>query len=287
VEWHRRRSALANPLSAELARDAHRAAAGLVSALQRNAARQAGRVRLFELGNVFQAADSTTATRERGGAQAPIETQRVAAAICGDARHEQWGEPARKADFHDLRATSTAWPPLQGGTLAYRPSIAACGHPGRSADVLRDGERIGWIGQLHPRLQRALGLDHEVLAFEVDLAPLSARALPRAGEISRFPSVRRDLAFVVADTVPWAAVADTVRAGGGPVAAGHGGVRSLRRAGGGKRVKKPGYGLDFAGRLTHPDRPRCGRCHRRGDRRGRTRSWRPYTRLMEKGTAWH
>ncbi|HZF97052.1 MAG TPA: phenylalanine--tRNA ligase subunit beta, partial [Pseudoxanthomonas sp.] len=207
--------ALANPLSAELAVMRTALLPGLVSALQRNVARQAGRVRLFELGNVFQAGDSTTATREPGGALASIETQRVAAAICGDARHEQWGEPARKADFHDLKGDLDSLAAAAGATLIYRPSIAAYGHPGRSADVLRDGKRIGWIGQLHPRLQRVLDLDHEVLAFEVDLAPLSARALPRAGEASRFPSVRRDLAFVVANTVPWAAIADTVRAAAG------------------------------------------------------------------------
>lgn len=201
---------LANPLSAELGVMRTRLLPGLVSALQRNVARQAGRVRLFELGNVFAAS-------VEGSDAAPIETQRIAGAIHGDAGPEQWGEKARKADFHDLKGDLDSLAAASGAVLEYRPSQAAFGHPGRSADVFREGHRIGWIGQLHPRLQRALDLDGEVIGFELDMAPLTQRALPKAAELSRFPSVRRDLAFVVADEVPWQAISDTVRASVGPL----------------------------------------------------------------------
>jgi phenylalanyl-tRNA synthetase beta chain len=201
---------LANPLSAELGVMRTRLLPGLVSALQRNVARQAGRVRLFELGNVFAASPESSDA-------APIETQRVAGAIHGDAGPEQWGEKARKADFHDLKGDLESLAAASGAVLEYRPSQAPFGHPGRSADVFRDGHRIGWIGQLHPRLQRALDLDGEVIGFELDMAPLTLRALPRAAELSRFPSVRRDLAFVVADEVPWQAISDSVRASVGPL----------------------------------------------------------------------
>ncbi|CAN4278440.1 phenylalanine--tRNA ligase subunit beta [Pseudoxanthomonas sp. LjRoot125] len=198
---------LANPLSAELAVMRTALLPGVVAALQRNAARQAGRVRLFEIGNVFEAV---------AGA-APRETTRLAAAVIGDAVGEQWGVPTCKVDFHDLKGDLESVAALSGATLEFRPSRASHGHPGRSADIYRDGEKIGWIGQLHPRLQRALDLDADVFAFEVDLAPLSARALSRAGELSRYPSVRRDLAFVVADDVPWTAIAATVRTASGPL----------------------------------------------------------------------
>ncbi len=198
---------LANPLSAELGVMRTRLLPGLVAALQRNVARQAGRVRLFELGNVFQG----------NAGSAPTETQRIAAAIQGSAASEQWGQQTRKADFHDLKGDLDSLAAASGAALEYRPSSEAFGHPGRSADVFRDGQRIGWIGQIHPRLQRALDLEGEVFGFELDLAPLTARALPRATELSRYPSVRRDLAFVVADEVPWSAVAATVKAVTGPL----------------------------------------------------------------------
>lgn len=208
---------LANPLSAELGVMRTRLLPGLVSAVQRNVARQAGRVRLFELGNVFESRESGIGHRESEGSTAPVETLRIAAAIHGDAGPEQWGEKARKADFHDLKGDLDSLATASGAVLEYRPSQAPFGHPGRSADVFRDGHCIGWIGQLHPRLQRALDLDGEVIGFELDLAPLTLRALPKAAELSRFPSVRRDLAFVVADQVPWQAISDTVRASVGPL----------------------------------------------------------------------
>ncbi|MXV07297.1 MULTISPECIES: phenylalanine--tRNA ligase subunit beta [unclassified Xanthomonas] len=210
-QWglHDGRVALANPLSAELAVMRPSLLPGLVAALGRNVARQAGRVRLFELGKVFAAAS------EAG--TAPTETQRVAAAVCGDADALQWGLPARKVDFHDLKGDLDALAAASGARLDYRASTHPFAHPTRSADVYRDETRIGWIGQLHPRLLQAMQIDVDVLAFELDLAPLAARALPRAAELSRFPSVRRDLAFVVPDAVSWAALARSVRAAVGPL----------------------------------------------------------------------
>jgi phenylalanyl-tRNA synthetase beta chain len=208
---------LANALSAELGVMRTRLLPGLVSALQRNVARQAGRARLFELGNVFESREPGTGNRESDSGQAPLETLRIAAAVCGDARAEQWGEPARKVDFHDLKGDLDSLAAVSGATLDYRPSQSAFGHPGRSADIHRDGHRIGWIGQLHPRLQRALDLDVEVFGFELDLHALSARALSKAAELSRFPSVRRDLAFVVSENVAWAAISASVRTAIGPL----------------------------------------------------------------------
>lgn len=200
--------ALANPLSAELGVMRTALLPGLVQALARNRARQQARVRLFELGKTFHA-------EAAGGA--PRETACLAAVVCGDARAEQWGAPARALDFHDLKGDLESVAALCGAVLDYRPEAPAHAHPGRSAGVYRDGERIGWIGQLHPRLAQALGLEAEVYAFELELAPLLARPLPRARALSRFPSVRRDLAVVVADTVPWAAVRATVEAAAGPL----------------------------------------------------------------------
>ena len=172
---------LANPLSAELAVMRPRLLPGLVAALARNVARQAGRVRLFELGRVFAAPDE--AQRAPGGPMpAPLETRRVAAVACGPATTEQWGVPSRKVDFHDLKGDLESLAAAAGATLVFRPSAEPFGHPGRSTEVYRTdleaGEvHLGWIGQLHPRLARALDLDVEVVAFELDLEALEHRAL--------------------------------------------------------------------------------------------------------------
>lgn len=197
---------LANPLSAELSTMRTMLLPGLAAALGRNAARQQSRVRLFEIGKIFAA---------RSG-EAPLETRRLAAVVCGDAQAEQWGVPARPVDFHDIKGDLDSLADAAGAALEYRPSQAAWGHPGRSADIYRDDERIGWIGRLHPRLQKVLDLDTEVVAFEVDLTALQRRPVARSAALSRFPSVRRDLAFVVPESVSWAALAGTVKRAAGP-----------------------------------------------------------------------
>ncbi len=204
---------LANPLSAELGVMRTQLLPGLVAAAARNLARQQSRVRLFELGKVFAQAEG----------EAPVETPRIAAVIQGSARAEQWGVAPRPADFHDLRGDLDSLAACTGARLEYRPSNAPHGHPGRSAEVVRiDGEapvRLGWIGELHPRLLRALDIEGTVLAFELDLEPLRQREVPRARALSRYPSVRRDLAFVAPEGVPWSALETSIRQAAGPLLA--------------------------------------------------------------------
>ena len=172
-------------------------------------------MRLFELGKVFSAS---------ADGEAPLETPRIAAVTHGSAQAEQWGAAVRAVDFHDLKGDLDALAACTGARLEYRPSDAPHGHPGRSAEVVRvDGDaprRLGWIGELHPRLLRALDLEGTVLAFELDLEPLRVRSLPRAAVLSRFPSVRRDLAFVAPEGVPWSMLEATIRQAAGPLLAG-------------------------------------------------------------------
>ncbi len=93
----------------------------------------------------------------------------------------------------------------------FRQLDAAHLHPGRSAEILLDGRPAGKIGGLHPRLLKALDLDCDVYVFELDLAILSAGQVPRARALSRFPSLRRDIAVVLPIEVSYAAVEACVR----------------------------------------------------------------------------
>jgi phenylalanyl-tRNA synthetase beta chain len=215
---------LANPLSADLAVMRPALLPGLVAALARNLARQQPRVRLFELGRVFRATDGAPihADRERahqdGPTAAPLETRRLAAVAFGPARAEQWGAPRRGVDFFDLKGDLESLLALTGAAdgFTFEPATDVPWlHPGRAARVMRDagGQRtwVGCIGHLHPQLTAALDLAGEVVAFELILDPVAARAVPRAAPQSRFPSLRRDLSVVVAEDVPWAALEASLR----------------------------------------------------------------------------
>ena len=198
--------ALANPLSAELAVMRTSLAPGLASALARNSARQQSRVRLFEIGNVFHATND-----------APLHTKRIAAIACGTAADEQWGDAdgKRGVDVFDLKGNLDALAALSATALDYRPARLPWTHPGRCAEVFRSDVKLGWIAELHPALCNALDLPARTCAFEVDLVPLAQREVPKSRTLSRFPSVRRDLALVVPRTIEWESLARSVRSAAG------------------------------------------------------------------------
>jgi phenylalanyl-tRNA synthetase beta chain len=198
--------AIANPLTSELGVMRTSLLPGLVEALRHNLARQQDRIRLFELGRVFHIDDGN----------APRETRRIAAVATGRADAERWSTKSAEVDFYDMKAEVEALFALAGITAEYRTTGDALGHPGRSAEVWNDGRKLGWVGHLHPRLAKALDLDREVVGFELDLDAATSRAIPRAGELSRFPSVRRDIALVVPEATPWAALEASLKSALGP-----------------------------------------------------------------------
>jgi phenylalanyl-tRNA synthetase beta chain len=194
---------LANPLSAELGVMRTSLLPGLVSALIANRRRQQERVRLFEIGNVFAA-----------GKDAPIETARIAGVAVGTAFAEQWGEkPRSPLDFFDLKGDVESMLALTRSAHEFRwePGGPEWLHPGQSATVFRGERRVGSAGALHPDLVRTLDIGADVFAFELDLDPVSGRPLPSAVPVSRFPSLRRDISFEVAEDVPYARIEALIR----------------------------------------------------------------------------
>jgi phenylalanyl-tRNA synthetase beta chain len=187
---------LANPISADMAVMRASLWPGLLATLRHNLARQQTRVRVFESGLSFRRVDGEL-----------VQRPKLAAAVTGNSRDEQWGLPTRKVDFFDLKGDLEALLSLvdpQGG-FAFEAAEHPVLHPGQSARVLRDGVAIGWIGMLHPAQQKALDLPASYL-FEIDLAGLAEGRLPAFQAISKYPAIRRDLALVVGRDVPAAAV---------------------------------------------------------------------------------
>ncbi|MBS0571293.1 MAG: phenylalanine--tRNA ligase subunit beta [Proteobacteria bacterium] len=193
--------ALANPLSADLAVMRTSLLPGLVEALKYNRNRQQQRVRLFEMGLVFQVDGELR------------QTPRLAAVACGRALPEGWATDKRDIDFFDLKADLESLNALAGGAreFAFVPATEPWLHPGRSARLMIDGTPSGVVGALHPRLAKALDVDGDVHVFEAQLNPLAAGIVPRARPISAFPMLRRDIAVVVPDAVSYAAIESCVK----------------------------------------------------------------------------
>jgi phenylalanyl-tRNA synthetase beta chain len=200
---------LANPLSADLAVMRPSLLPGLVEAARHNRNRQITRVRLFEIGRSFHAPT-------QDGAE-PREVLRLAAVVQGGAVAEQWGDKRRGLDFYDVKGDLESLAALAGASLEFRPARLPWLHPGRSAEVLREGQPIGVVGSLDPRLAAALDVDPETFVYEIELDALARRALAVAQPLSRFPSVRRDIAVEVAADVPWKRLESSLRAALGPI----------------------------------------------------------------------
>jgi phenylalanyl-tRNA synthetase beta chain len=197
---------LANPIAADQSVMRVSLWPGLLRNALENQRRQQDRVRVFELGSVFLG--------ERGTVREP---RQVAGLALGRRLPEQWGAPADPADFFDLKADVEAVLALSGDPAAFGFEAATlpCLHPGRSARVLRDGTPIGWIGELHPELVRALDCGSAPLLFELDLAQATLRGLPKVAAPSRFPQVRRDLAVTVPAGLPLSRIKDRVSVAAG------------------------------------------------------------------------
>ena len=196
---------LANPISADMSHMRTSIWAGLLQVARHNINRQQHRVRLFETGLVF--------TEEDGIQQVP----HIGGLIYGDVASESWHGKGRPADFFDLKGDVesllklSANPEIFGFQAAEHPAL----HPGQSAEILRDGKVVGYLGALHPVIQKALDIPASVYLFDIELAAVSERTVPAFKELSRFPEVRRDLAVIIEEKIPAEAILKVVRAESG------------------------------------------------------------------------
>jgi phenylalanyl-tRNA synthetase beta chain len=170
---------------------------GLIGNLRHNLNRKSPRVRLFEVGRVFHRDPAARAGEL--SVTGIIQPLRFAGLAWGPVHDEQWGERARPVDFFDVKADLQA---IAGHDLSFEAGAHPALHPGQSALIRdRSGAQVGWLGSLHPRLLPELELSSAPIVFELDLAPMLAVSLPAYRELSRFPVVVRDLAFVVSQSV--------------------------------------------------------------------------------------
>jgi phenylalanyl-tRNA synthetase beta chain len=193
--------ALSNPISAELGEMRVSLWSSLVPACRDNMRRQQSRVRLFEIGKKFDVSQ---------GALREIEM--LAGVATGARWPEQWASPREALDFYDVKGDVESVLALAGDVagIRFEADALSCLRPGRAARIWRNDVAIGWIGELHPRAAKALGLNHTLFLFELEIeSSFSSKASQFKG-ISKFPSVRRDLAVVIDENVPLAVLRENV-----------------------------------------------------------------------------
>jgi len=182
---------LKNPISSDLSVMRTTLWCGLLKAALHNTNRQQNRVRFFETGLRFVNKDDN------------MQQQKMLSGLAlGSAYSEQWGIATRKVDFFDVKADVQALFSLTGADMQFVPAKHPALHPGQTAEILsQQGDKIGWLGMLHPTLEKQLGFDTQVFLFELDQDLLLNKQIPKFRPLSKYPSVRRDIALIVKEEV--------------------------------------------------------------------------------------
>lgn len=194
---------LINPITNDMAVMRTNMWPGLINTMLYNKSRQQQRIRLFEIGCCF--------IEQNGHLE---QKQRLAGLISGTPFKEQWGIPARKVDFFDLKGNLENL--LISSSLLIENVKIEAGkhpalHPGQTAKILYHNENIGIFGALHPKVLQALDLTDNVFVFELDLTHMQQPHKLRVQEVSKFPEIRRDIAILVDEAIPAQQIQDTIK----------------------------------------------------------------------------
>ena len=178
--------AIQNPISQDLSIMRQSLIPGLISTFKANASRQQNRIRIFEKGACFKLQDNQR-----------IQFDRIAGLVYGELLNINWSN-SKKVDFFDVKADVEA---LCNDVTNL--SFEVCDdinwlHPGQSAYILTNGNRIGIIGVIHPLVLKTFQIKAKApIVFELDLAILTKKQIPSFEKISKYPSVTRDISFLV------------------------------------------------------------------------------------------
>lgn len=169
--------------------------ANLLEVVARNEHRQAASVQIFELGAVFEPHELPLNAQ-------PGEKPTMGIALMGDVLRSGWGEPSREVDFFDLKGlTEAALKELDVHVsieVLNHPSF----HPGRSAQIVFEGETVGIFGEVHPEVLDGFDISRRVYIAEIALASLLGKQTEITfTSIPRYPAVHRDIAFLAPSDV--------------------------------------------------------------------------------------
>jgi phenylalanyl-tRNA synthetase beta chain len=212
---------LANPLSEDQSVLRPLLVPALLDAAQRNAARGATVLGLFESAHVYAPGGSPEAPAGSPGGAEPVEERHNLGALLTLGAPATWRTPAKPADFYAAKGLVEALGAAAGVELTFRSEAQPFLHPGRSAAVWSEGGcELGWAGELHPLVAHAWDLE-AVAGFELDFDALAAEAAGPASyrDLTSMPAVLQDIAVVAPEGVSAAELLDVVREGGGDMLA--------------------------------------------------------------------
>lgn len=193
---------LANPMSSELSVMRTTLLSSLIPCVQYNLNRQQSRIRFFETGLRF-----IPNAKQEISELKQIPT--LALIATGGRVPEQWTEAKPQMDFYDFKADVAQLLLSARIAVNFDKSTRPWLHPGQSAEIMRQGLSVGYLGRLHPSLESALDLGVTWVA-ELDSLILTEPQQSKFTELSRFPSVRRDIAVLISASIEVSKIQSTI-----------------------------------------------------------------------------
>ena len=162
----------------------------------------------FETGLRFRKIDENAA----GTSENIVQQNAISGIAYGSKYDKNWFENDEQIDFFDVKSHLESVLDLAIGVeFKFLPGKHPALHPGQTARIERDGKLIGFIGQLHPAVQKKLGLKQATFVFECLVDDITQVKLPEAKPMSKFPSSNRDLAVIIDKDTPVQEVLDCVK----------------------------------------------------------------------------
>ena len=165
---------------------------GLLNTVQYNVARKQKDLKLLEIGRVFFGSGDDNIQ--------PKETLYLSAALTGEERATKWLKESSSLDFFAAKGYLEVVFERLGldEKVTYRKSTLEGMHPGRFAEVYLGEKRIGFIGEVHPRVADKLGLN-TTYVFEINLDEVisESKVKPKYEEVTKYPEITRDIAMLV------------------------------------------------------------------------------------------
>jgi len=195
-----------NPISSKLNVMRQSCWTGLLEAAEYNLARQKTEIRLFEIGACFDFDDSG----------ALIEHRVVSGVLLGMRSELQWGLPPEPIDFYDVKGICEVvlkdLLPSADWNIEPIDALIKALHPGRAAHICdANQDVIGSFGLLHPQLMSQFKFTNPVGVFECRLKPMSIQSLQQTVMVSKYPSMRRDLSFIVDESIVFSDILDFIQ----------------------------------------------------------------------------
>ena len=178
---------------------------GMLETIQRNISRKQPDLRLFELGHVHMKSDGDF----------PTERLLLACALSGKRDAESWSTKPGPVDFYDLKGVLEELFDIIGvGRVEFAPADNPLFVPGCASELLFDGERMGMLGEVHPRLLKEFDIEQQVFLTELDMGPVlrSPGGKGAFEPLPVFPGISRDLAIIVDNCVSYGSIHNAVNA---------------------------------------------------------------------------